>query len=346
MKMRAWPLAWHWRPFHKPVVSEALQLEHRESEREEIFVCASMVVDYGKLPAGKTLLKNLQKGHSSVQLDFDHKNTRCRVEGPFTEVQAFSRDLLGSLNLKSQAAGATLPPGSSHVAKDTKMHDHQQVPPSTGSALKTTALSCWDYGSEGAAGGPSPRGPVDGEAVGQLEDFSLVMDSDIYLYMQRLCAAEYQGVLQQHRVDVVDISNDDITILYLQPSPRMAGDALRQARLALQQLYQQLEVSLRKEKISKRGLDMDSQTLGALTRELQEVFPLLLCHEDGKQLYLIGNLVDVSQAKQYIQHFSARSTPQTVVMLSSSQPSRPAVSHATEAAGHNPKLLWTPRPQN
>nr|XP_027301318.2 uncharacterized protein LOC101790937 [Anas platyrhynchos] len=310
-----------------------------ELSPDEIFVCASMVVDYGKLPAGKTLLKNLQKGHSSVQLDFDHKNTRCRVEGPFTEVQAFSRDLLGSLNLKSQAAGATLPPGSSHVAKDTKMHDHQQVPPSTGSALKTTALSRWDYGSEGAAGGPSPRGPVDGEAVGQLEDFSLVMDSDIYLYMQRLCAAEYQGVLQQHFVDVVDISNDDITILYLQPSPGTSGDtdALRQAHLALQQLYQQLELSLRKEKISKRGLDMDSQALGALTRELQEVFPLLLCHEDGKQLYLIGNLVDVSQAKQYIQHFSARSTPQTVVMLSSSQPSRPAVSHATEAAGHKPK---------
>lgn len=35
--MRVWPLAWHWGPFHKPVVSEALQLEHGESEREEVF---------------------------------------------------------------------------------------------------------------------------------------------------------------------------------------------------------------------------------------------------------------------------------------------------------------------
>ncbi|XP_035203719.1 uncharacterized protein LOC118178923 [Oxyura jamaicensis] len=310
-----------------------------ELSPDEIFVCACMVVDYGKLPAGKTLLKNLQKGHSSVQLDFDYKNTHCRVKGPFTEVQAFSRDLLDSLNLKSQPPGVTLPPGSSHVAKDTRMHDHQQVPPSTESAVETTKLSRWDHVSEEAAGGPSPRGPVDGEAVEQLEDFSLAMDSDIYLYMQRFCAAEYQGMLRQRCVDVVDISSDGITILYLQPSPGMSGDmdALRQARLALQQLYQQLEVSLRKEKILKWGLDMDSQALGALIRELQELYPQLLCHEDGKQLYLIGNLVDVSQAKQYIQHFSTRSTPQTVVMLSSSQPSRPAISRATEAALQKPK---------
>uniref|UniRef100_A0A8C3SXD6 E3 ubiquitin-protein ligase n=1 Tax=Chelydra serpentina TaxID=8475 RepID=A0A8C3SXD6_CHESE len=39
----------------------------------------------------------------------------------------------------------------------------------------------------------------------------------------------------------------------------------------------------------------------ALLGDLQKLCPLLLCHEDERHLYLIGNLVDVSQAKQYIQ---------------------------------------------
>ncbi|KAM9267557.1 uncharacterized protein RDI95_012538 [Morus bassanus] len=311
-----------------------------ELSPDEIFIGACMIVDYGKLPAGKTLLRNLHKGYSNVQFNFDSRNTHCIVKGPFTELQAFSRDLLGSLNLKSQAVGEVLLPGSSRVAKETRMHDHQQAPDSTETARETAKLPNWDQVYEKAAKVPSPRGPVDGEAVEQLEDFSLVMDSDIYLYMQRFCAAEYQGVLCQHRVDVVDVSSDGIAILYLQPSAGTSGDmdALRQARLALQQLYQQLEVSLRKEKIAKGGLDMDSQALRALTRELQKLYPQLLCHEDEKQLYLIGNLVDVSQAKQYLQNFSTRrGAAHTVGVLSSSLSSHPATSCTTEAALHKPK---------
>ncbi|KAM7082126.1 uncharacterized protein J5F26_014761 [Ciconia maguari] len=312
-----------------------------EPSPDEIFIRVCMIVDYGKLPAGKTLLMNLHKGYSNVQFHFDSKNTHCIVKGPFTELQAFSKDLLGSLNLKSQPVGEILLPDSSHVAKETRMHDHQQVPDSTEPARETAKLPNWDQVYEKAAKVPSPRSPVDREAVEQLEDFSLVMDLDIYLYMQRFCAAEYQGVLHQHRVDVVDVSSDGIATLYLQPSAGMSGDmdALRQARLALQQLYQRLEVSLRKEKITKGGLDMDSQALRALTHELQKLYPELLCHEDEKQLYLIGNLVDVSQAKQYLQDFSTRrGAAHTVGMLSSSLPSHPATSRTTEAALHKPKV--------
>uniref|UniRef100_A0A669PVQ1 NID domain-containing protein n=1 Tax=Phasianus colchicus TaxID=9054 RepID=A0A669PVQ1_PHACC len=237
----------------------------------QIFVRVFMVVDYGKFPAGETLLKNLKKGYSSMQFDFDYRSTLCRVKGTFTELQAFSRDLLACLNIKSQPTGERLSSGSSHSARNTRMYDYQQEPDSAA--------------------------PVDGEALEQLEDFSLVMDSDIYLYIQRFCASEYQGILCQHHVDAVDVSSNDITILYLQPSPGTSGDmdTLQQSRLALQHLYQQLEVNLRKEKLSKGGLN--NQELRALTQELQELYPQLLCHEDGKQLDLIGNLVDVSQAK-------------------------------------------------
>ncbi|PKU41275.1 interferon-induced 35 kda protein [Limosa lapponica baueri] len=308
---------------------------------DEIFIGACVIVDYGKLSAGKTLLRNLHKGYSNVQLNFDSKNTHCIVKGPFTELQAFSRDLLGSLNLRNQAAGEILLPSSSHEAKESGTHDHQEMPDTTESAQEMPNLPNWDQVCEKAAKVPSPREPVDGEAVEQLEDFSLVMDSDIYLYMQRFCAAEYQGVLRQHHVDVVDISSDGIAILYLQPSAGMSGDmeALREARLALQQLYQQLEVSLRKEKITKGGVGMDSQALRALMQELQELYPQLLCHEDEKQLYLIGNLVDVSQAKQFLQGSSTRRGAHTV---GGSLPSHPETPGPAGAALHKPKAPMDP----
>ncbi|XP_039553159.1 uncharacterized protein LOC120496608 isoform X3 [Passer montanus] len=306
-----------------------------ELSPNEIFIHVSMTIDYSKLPTGKTLLKDLHKEYKNIHFSFDSKNMQCIVQGPFTELQTFSRALLGSLNLKREATGQMVLPASSCGAKEMGMPDHQQVPDSTESAQETEKLPNLDQVQEMAAKVPSPQSPGGEEAVGllgKLEDFSLAMDSDIYLYMQRFRAAEYQGVLQQHHVDVVDVSADGIAVLYLQLSGGVSGDtdALRQARLALQQLYQQLEVSLRKEKIAKEGLGMDSQALRAVTRELQELYPQLLCHEDVKQLYLVGNLVDVSKAKQFLEDLvTRRSAAHTVDMLSSSQPSG-----TTEAALH------------
>ncbi|XP_030112217.4 uncharacterized protein [Taeniopygia guttata] len=298
-----------------------------ELSPNEIFTHVNMTIDYGKLPTGKTLLKDLHKGYSNIHFSFDSQNMQCIVQGPFTELQTFSRDLLGSLNLKRDATGQILLPASSCEAKKVGMHDQQQVPDSTESAQETAKLPDCDQVCEMAAKAPSSQSPVDGKAVdglGKLEDYSLAMDSDIYLYMQRFCAAEYQGVLHQHHVDVVHVSDDGIAVLYLHPSGGVPGDmdALRQARLALQQLYQQLEVSLCKEKIAKEGLGMDSQALRALTCELQKLYPQLLCHEDVKQLYLVGNRVDVSKAKQFLEDsVTRRGAAHTVDMLSSSQPS-------------------------
>ncbi|XP_041282306.1 uncharacterized protein LOC121347609 isoform X1 [Onychostruthus taczanowskii] len=306
-----------------------------ELSPNEIFIHMSMTIDYSKLPTGKTLLKDLHKEYKNIHFSFDSKNMQCIVQGPFTELQTFSRELLGRLNLKREATGQMVTPASSCGAKEMGTPDHQQVPDSTESAQETAKQPDLDQVQEMAAKVPSPQSPVGEEAaglLGKLEDFSLTMDLDIYLYMQRFCAAEFQGVLHQHHVDVVDVSADGIAVVYLQPSGGVSGDtdALRQARLALQQLYQQLEVSLHKEKIAKEGLGMDSQAVRAVTRELKELYPQLLCHEDVKQLYLVGNLVDVSKAKQFLEDsVTGRGAAHTVDMLSSSQPSG-----TTEAALH------------
>ncbi|XP_063259959.1 uncharacterized protein LOC134553800 [Prinia subflava] len=306
-------------------------LHPAELSPDEIFIAACMTIDYSRLPMGKTLLRDLQK-NSNVQLSFDSKNMHCIVQGPFTQLQILSQDLLDSLQLKNQSVGEIFRPGSRCSSEEMGMQEHQQVLDFIQSAQETAKLPNGDQVHETAAKVPSPQSPVRGEAV---EDFSLPMDLDIYLYMQKVCAAEYQGVLRQHHVEVVDVMANGTAILYLRPAGGGTGNrnALRQAHLALQQLHQQLKASLHKEKIAKERLGMDSQELTALTCELQQLCPQLLCHEDGKNLYLLGKPIDVSQAKQFLQDsVTRRSAARTVSPLSSSQPSG-----TTEAALPLPK---------
>ncbi|XP_042699941.2 uncharacterized protein LOC101953675 isoform X2 [Chrysemys picta bellii] len=277
-----------------------------ELSADEIFVRVCMIIDYGRLLDGKTLLRSLRKRYGAVQFSFDPKETLCTVKGPFTELQAFSKELL-----RSQQAGEAPPEGVSPPATVTGMLASQQRPHSPLPEPRVEKQPSPGQVHEEASEPPLHRDPVDGEAVEQLEDFSLVMDADIYLYMQKFCSDKYLRVLQQHQVDVVDVSSDGIAILYLQASSKNTGNisSVVQARLALLGLYQRLEASLRKEKISKGELSSDMRSQRALLGDLQKLCPLLLCHEDERHLYLIGNLVDVSQAKQYIQD---RSTGRTV----------------------------------
>ncbi|CAM5178864.1 unnamed protein product [Eretmochelys imbricata] len=267
-----------------------------ELSPDEIFVRVCMIIDYGRLLDGKTLLRSLRRRYGAVQFSFDPKETLCTVKGPFTELQAFSRELL-----RSQHAGEGPPEGVSHPVTGTSAS--QQGPRSPLPEPRVEKQPSPGQVHEEVSEPPLHRDPVDGEAVEQLEDFSLVMDADIYLYMRKFCSDKYQRVLHQHQVDVVDVSSDGIAVLYLQASSKNMGNvsSVVQARLALLGLYQQLEASLRKEKISKGELSSDMRSQRALLGDLQKLCPLLFCHEDERHLYLIGNLVDVSQAKQYIQ---------------------------------------------
>ncbi|TFK10716.1 protein zyg-11-like protein B [Platysternon megacephalum] len=313
-----------------------------ELSPDEIFVRVCMIIDYGRLLDGKTLLRSLRKRYGAAQFSFDPKETLCTVKGPFTELQSFSKELL-----RSQQAGEAPPAGVSHPATVTGMSASQQRPRSPLPEPRVEKQPSPGQVHEEASEPPLHRDPVDGEAVEQLEDFSLVMDADIYLYMQKFCSDRYQQVLHQHQVDVVDVSSDGIAILYLQGSSKNTGNmsSVAQARLALLQLYQQLEASLRKEKISKGELSSDMRSQRALLGDLQKLCPLLLCHEDERHLYLIGNLVDVSQAKQYIQDRSTGRTATAGLRMSdASLATYTAALHGGDARLGKPEPTVDPSP--
>lgn len=256
-----------------------------------MYVC--MKIDYGRFPNGKDILWNLRRQYAGVQFNFNLQAMTCSVKGSFSELQAFSSELLSCLGNKQKRSSTT---------------ENQQRSPNKGEALHKMILETQEKKNKtgkGDAKGLLPLGNPMGHREEPLEDFSLVIDSDVHLYMRKFCQKEFSSILHSHRVDVVDVSSDGVTTLYLQAAPNESGSmgALVSAHLAISQLSQQLELTLRKEKISKR--ELGASACQGLPEKLQDLSPLLLCHEDDRHFYLIGNLVEVSQAKQYVQNLIA-----------------------------------------
>ncbi|KAH0626986.1 hypothetical protein JD844_002334 [Phrynosoma platyrhinos] len=253
----------------------------------QIFVCVHMKIDYGCFPSGKDILCHLQKQYSDVHFIFDSQEMTCSVKGSFTVLQAFSSQLLRCLKKKQsrslseasreRSSGITSGDGASHN-KETQKENK----------IDGNLLPVQTFGES---------------HVEPMENFSLVIDSDVYFYMQAFCCEEVNHVLGQHKVNVVDVSSDGVTTLYFQAASSEAGgvSALMSAHLAISQLSQQLEGTLRKEKISKKELGVEGGI--GLLKELQKLCPMLLCHEDHEYFYFVGSSINVSEAKLHVQNF-------------------------------------------
>ncbi|XP_073464464.1 uncharacterized protein [Aquarana catesbeiana] len=140
-----------------------------------------------------------------------------------------------------------------------------------------------------------------GETTEQLQE-PFVWDSDIFRYIKQFYSLQYKESLNKYNVQAVEESSDEITTIYLQ-TPHGDKDCmkhLRDAKSNLMELYQGLELILRKEQIDKRDWIGDKDTHRLLLEELKTLFPLLLCHEDDQYIFLIGNSGDVALGKQHI----------------------------------------------
>ncbi|XP_077171219.1 uncharacterized protein LOC143826342 [Paroedura picta] len=300
----------------------------------EVFVYVSMKIDYGRVLGGKEILQSLCQHYRDVAFSFHPQETTCLAKGSFTELQAFSSELLRGF--QSQPRNST--PGE--VSGPGRRSPADKAACGHGSPLQSVPKSPAEERSQGAARvGPPPR-----RAKGNLaEDVSLVMDFDVYLYMRKFCQKELSGILLQHQVVMVDVSSDGIATLYLQTAARgPAGDtALASARLALSGLSQKLEASLRKEKISQRELG-GSEGARELLGVLQNLCPRLLCHQDEEHLSLIGHRLDVSLARQCVQSCLAaraatRAQQQPAVPQEGSEERHP------RPVGHVPRAASLPR---
>ncbi|XP_075206083.1 uncharacterized protein LOC142311490 isoform X1 [Anomaloglossus baeobatrachus] len=264
----------------------------RKVELEEVFQKLSLTVSYKKFPEScRNLLKNLMQAHTDVKFDFDKESMTCVISGPYAVIQTMAQEILSKLeigytNLK-QISSDTRRKTKSDLKNYSDLQDNTQV-------LHQRSVPV--YSSELEARYSDPT-----ESLEQLQE-PFVWDSDIFKYIQKFQTSEYQGILNKYHVHAVDESGDGITTIYLQSvkgGKNHLAD-LSSARFRLMGLYQGLELLLRKEQIDKRDVNRDQEFHKLLLRDLQRLYPMLLCHDDEQYLYLIGNGVDVAQGKQYI----------------------------------------------
>lgn len=262
-------------------------------ELEEVFQKLSLTVNYKKFPQScRSLLKNLPQTHKDVKLDFDEKSMTCIISGRYAVIQSLAQEILSKLEI-----GCTdLKEISSDTRRKTKSDrlKDRSDPPDIPQVLEERSVAV--YGSASEA-----KYLQKTESLEQLLE-PFVWDSDIFKYIQKFHSLEFQEIQDKYHVLAVDESSEEITTIYLQTlngGKNPLAD-LRAARSRLTGLYQGLELLLRKEQIDKRDVYGDQDFHRGLIRELQKLYPMLLCHDDDRFMYLIGNGVDVAHGKQYI----------------------------------------------
>lgn len=317
----------------------SVSLHSKEMDPDELFVDTAVTVDYSKLNGGKTWISDILKNACDIKCTFHVQADLCTFKGRYTEVQILTKCLLRLFNSQTskdvhslkaettkddkrynsaqgrterqqdtetsgQANGLDLGNGSSRASESNRALLQESY---TNDRKGTDALytSYTNHREEAGALHTSYTNDIE-DAVAlekgtSMEDFSMVIDSDIFRYLRKHCSGEYQNILDRHGVEILDVATRDITTLYLQQKAGATGRGVERLRLAHEELgllYQDKEAQLRKEQLAKESFPRLGlqQALNALTQR----FTKLLINDDKSNVYLVGSGSDVSEAKQFL----------------------------------------------
>lgn len=270
-------------------------------------------VDYNKLPGGVEALTRLKTSHQKIKLDYTASVRYCTLYGFYSDVQAALTQLLGhpggpelaENDLSRQAAPSS---SRSQLSEDqSDRADKKREQKETGNSDKSLDRERSHSNKNPAPGGNNLEAIADGVGAAlqppaaSAEDFSLIVDADMFQYLQKRCKKEYQQILSRYLVEVVNETNQGLTTLFLQVAdPTRAEDGherLKLARAAISQLYQENEAKICREQLPKFIL----RPKGGLRKAMDSLsarFPKILLIEDEQNVYFIGNTLDVSEAKR------------------------------------------------
>ncbi|XP_060718456.1 uncharacterized protein LOC132840650 [Tachysurus vachellii] len=293
-----------------------MSLHREEVNVDKVLLYMSLLVDPKKIPGGKNTLLSLHKSFPGVQMVYDFQKELYTLKGRYSEVQSLSSLVLGSLEKQDQSSGDKAHPKT--ASKKTYNSPLTESASCQVGANQDTGVvkhneeldlesKCWKTGfpllsssSDHTSHAASTENKWDSDIGTLFEDFSLIVDSDIFRYLHRY-STEYQSILRRHKVEVLDVNCDDITTLYLKPKTALSShdmSSVIKAHEDLAHLYQQKESHLRKEYVYKCGIP-EKELIHAL-ESLRERLPKLMIHEDDRNVFMVGSKSDVSEAKQFI----------------------------------------------
>ncbi|XP_041672713.1 uncharacterized protein si:busm1-163l24.3 isoform X2 [Cheilinus undulatus] len=299
---------------HKVTVTEHWECP----DPDKVILSLSATVNYSQLPGGLIALTSIQKSHPDVKISCHATKELYTLRGAYSKVQAALVQLLGppggfqpvETNHSDQpATSSSFTPQTTHKPNIQDLEDHGKKPnkqriqkEKDRRVRPPNEYNPASYGHP-TLGGYSWADP-EGEHPTTPEDFSLIVDADMFQYLKKHCQKEYQKILRNYSVEVVDVTNQGLTTLFLQLETGGDEDGRGQERMklakkAISWLYQENETKIRRAQLPKNILS----PRGGLQRAVENLsvrLPKLLLNEDAQNIYIIGSSSDVSEAKQFL----------------------------------------------
>lgn len=305
--------------------------EHLEPDM--VVLSMSVTIDCNQLLLRRTTKRVLLESYPGIRFKDNTSEKWCRITGPYSQVQAALVQLLGlttcqkSEDTRSKFDHAFSDGLYQHAVTKSQSPEAQLSQPYNGSISIEPTYSdptAGDYrssphGYEKTSSGLAGE-DVDETETGAIalqlsndpimldEDLCLVMDADIFQYLQKNCGKEYQCILGQCGIEVLDITSEGVTTLFLQCETKVGEvdsdlKRLKSARSQISQLYHDSETKICRVHLLKSTLPA-RDVLQMIIENLGVTLPKLLLNEDDQNIYLIGSYSDTSEAKKIIWEYN------------------------------------------
>nr|XP_055050361.1 uncharacterized protein si:busm1-163l24.3 [Misgurnus anguillicaudatus]XP_055050362.1 uncharacterized protein si:busm1-163l24.3 [Misgurnus anguillicaudatus] len=289
-----------------------------------------VTIDCSQLQEGPETLNVLRCKFPGLRTQPGLLQQTCTLQGMYSEVQdalAYMQKYFRPIQNHSGTKSSDPSGKSRETAEKREDIGSQKQQRWANSAQQSPGLFMGDLGTESTLdlGQHGYRHTNRGEALAQLEeqsarpektnleegaecridetncqDLSLIMEADVFAYLQS--NKEYRRILQSHGVQVVHVTSDGVTTLFLQsevPTGSEDTENMRRAHKELGHLYQQQESCLRKDQLQRNTLFLPGGLTAALNN-VQSVLPNVLLSYDQDNIYIVGEKSEVSQAKQIL----------------------------------------------
>ncbi|KAA0705896.1 hypothetical protein E1301_Tti004658 [Triplophysa tibetana] len=292
-------------PIHTPLSLNKVVLEMAVS------------IDCSQLKQGAETLNTLRSKFPGLHMKHGQMQQTCTLQGTYSEVQdalSYMQRYFSPTPNLSKTKYPDASENSCHTPEKREDLGSQEQQRGTSSAHQSSGLYMREHEIESTLGlgkegyglkNKLEKAKVEGGAEGRIDetdcqDLSLIMEADVFAYLQN--NKEYRNLLQNHGTQVVHVTSDGVTTLYLQSEVATVSrdtKKMQQAHKELMQLYQQQENCLRKDQLQRCFLFLPDGLTAAL-KNVQSVLPNVLLSYDQDNVYIVGEKSEVSQAKQIL----------------------------------------------
>ncbi|XP_073698043.1 uncharacterized protein [Garra rufa] len=296
----------------------SLSLPRQESPSlNKVILEMTVTIDCSQLPQGAETLNVLRSKFPSLRMQSGLLQDTCTLQGNYSDFQgalAYMQTLFNNHHSKAEYPNLSGDRQKSlekreDLASVMKWASFASRSPEDVSSISTAGLGYERYRQQKSNETLTERTSRTKKSKmeegaecrideANLEDLSIIMEADVFAYLQSI--KEYKQILYLHEVEAVHVTSEGVTTLYLQsevPTGSGVKQNMRQAHKELRQLYQQLESCLRKDQIPKSAVYMPDGLDSAL-KKVQLVLPNVLLSYDQDSIYIVGEKSEASQAKQ------------------------------------------------